>query len=526
MAEHNPLQRNPRNVFSHQLHTGQPSYETIAHVRRRLVSLCQREHLSSQDTDAVALTFSEIVTNLIKHPRQKARNIFVTLSATDKMIELDVADDSTPFDTFTERCAVARARPSAAESLREGGYGLHCILSLQTETSYVPMTKSADRLNHFIARRGKTRMDAYKPFFPDHRQKPLIFLVDDDNFSLQYNQTALEDEFEIVSFSSAAEALAAFPGLKPEIIVSDFYMPGMNGADLRMSLSKSQEGNLTPFVFLSGGDEKNMSYLSSLGIDDFLQKPTPPQRLKTVLHRLLHRSRQIKKIQTTDFNSKISSVFQPRLPKSHGEWSFALRHAERDAGGGDFLLYHFASTGINILLADVMGHGVEAKFFSYAYAGYLRGLFRMYGHAYSPSEVLSAMSRTVVDDALLESTLVTCLGLHIGLDGWVKIASAGHPPPLLSKSGTIQKIDVRGPLPGLMSQAKYEDTRIRMNPGDSLIIGTDGFFDAMPETPPETNTSTADALADRLWQLTEATPHPSPDDRTLAVLRFGGNHVA
>ena len=506
------------NGFHVLIESALTGYDSISEIREHIAQQAKTQGLHATDIGAIGMTISEILTNLLKHPTEKAQRIHLEIKTSGDYILIDIADDSTPFTSFDQKYHEARDKKAVHDSLREGGYGLYCVLKMHSDVSYIPKEKSSDHMNHFHAKRKKFKAKTLEDRTGNlHNIK--VFIVDDDRFALEMTKTALENYFNVYAFNSAEKAYAAFNTEAPDIIISDFYMPGMNGEEFRKALSKSDIGNLTPFVFLSGGDEKKLSYLSQLGIDDFLKKPADPEKLRLLIQRLVLRSRQIKQNHAGAFEKKISNILRPQLPHDYGPWSIALRNHMHTAGGGDFVLYSFSDHAMNILLSDVMGHGLEAKFFSYAFAGYLRSLYRMKSYESSPAQILNGLSKGTIDDELLESTVMTCLALRINNNGRVHIASAGHPPPLHLRKNALEKISVQGPLPGLSLNAHYHETTVTLTPGESIIFGTDGFLDHNPIlfNPELTQHPDAEPIADHLWQNVEGA-----DDRTLIVLTYGG----
>ena len=60
--------------------------------------------------------------------------------------------------------------------------------------------------------------------------------------------------------------------------------------------------------------------------------------------------------------------------------------------------------------------------------------------------------------------------------------NAGHNPPLVIGSGGVRRLERGGPIVGLFEGATYEEERLRLTPGDWLIIFSDGISEAMSAT--------------------------------------------
>src|SRR5690606_32307532 len=131
----------------------------------------------------------------------------------------------------------------------------------------------------------------------------------------------------------------------------------------------------------------------------YLTKPVTAEKLSTTVSRLLTRHQQVGNALQSRFHKGLNALLRPHFPAQAQGWHLATRNSMAEAGGGDFTLFHQTSASFLGVLADVMGHGREAKFFAYAYAGYLRSLFRHTARAESaPADFLAQLSSAVADD--------------------------------------------------------------------------------------------------------------------------------
>lgn len=510
------------------------TYDNMHIIRKEVSDFFQLNHVSKEHINNLLLSLTEILTNLVKHPIRKADYIEIKVDISETQANLEVLDNSTPFANFNAKCEIALSMLHAAVTEAKCGYGLGCILTICKKPVYLPMNSSPDNLNHFkifqnICSTESTAINS-------KQRKKKIFLVDDDPISIQIHKRMLIDVYEIISFESAKDALAAFAHHKPDLIISDLIMPDMNGIELRKALTDTKEGDMTPFIFLSGySDHENSPYISHLGVDDFLCKPVSSERLNTVLTRLLHRSQQIRDSVQGQFHHDITELLKPSLPKKYGKWKFVTRHAVADAGGGDFILHQQTTENLVIVLADVMGHGRQAKFFSCVYAGYLHGLFHMHTKT-QDSCFLECLSQYMDGDPLLENMIMTCQCLKFFPEGYFKIASAGHPRPIHLRGNSSEMVNVSGPLLGLYKDSLYDIESINMKRGDKILFMTDGFLETFDQTGLATQkllkriqdapSSSASELADLLWRkfLQQQKEHPvHRDDATIIIAEYGGS---
>jgi sigma-B regulation protein RsbU (phosphoserine phosphatase) len=147
--------------------------------------------------------------------------------------------------------------------------------------------------------------------------------------------------------------------------------------------------------------------------------------------------------------------------------------------GGDF--YDFFQLGDNLLcfvIGDVSGKGVPAALFMAVSKTLIKSFAK---EDITPEEVLSHVNQELAaeNEACMFVTLFC--GLFDMKSGEVQYANAGHNPPLvIKKDGTIEWLPRgRSLVLGAIQGIRYESERIRLSPGDSLFLYTDGVTEAM-----------------------------------------------
>ncbi|MCA1713380.1 MAG: SpoIIE family protein phosphatase [Actinobacteria bacterium] len=143
--------------------------------------------------------------------------------------------------------------------------------------------------------------------------------------------------------------------------------------------------------------------------------------------------------------------------------------------GGDW--YQGVPVGDGVLLAmgDVMGHGMRSA----ARMGQLRAIvatLALEGHM--PGELLTRLAAS--SDVLLDLELATLLVAHYDVPTrTMTVASAGHPPPLLTVPGVEPSyVDVvPGPPIGTFP-GTYPEATVRIEPGATLVLYTDGLVES------------------------------------------------
>ncbi|MFH9088819.1 SpoIIE family protein phosphatase [Streptomyces sp. NPDC017673] len=143
--------------------------------------------------------------------------------------------------------------------------------------------------------------------------------------------------------------------------------------------------------------------------------------------------------------------------------------------GGDWYDVVEAGNGLALVIGDVQGHGVQAA----ATMGQLRSAVRAFALGdRPPDEVLSGTNHLLID--LDPGQFASCCYLRLDpATGRVRIARAGHPPPLLRcPDGRTRLLDVSGGVVlGVDPHARYPVTELWLEPDAILALYTDGLVE-------------------------------------------------
>jgi serine phosphatase RsbU (regulator of sigma subunit)/CheY-like chemotaxis protein/anti-sigma regulatory factor (Ser/Thr protein kinase) len=134
-----------------------------------------------------------------------------------------------------------------------------------------------------------------------------------------------------------------------------------------------------------------------------------------------------------------------------------------------------------VMIGDVVGHGVRAATTMSELRNALRA-FAVEGH--SPAAALHQLDR-LVHATLGPGMIATVLFLIIDASkGTLLISRAGHPPPALrTATGEIRFLETGGTLPlGIDDRVKADEAEYAVNPGDTLLLFTDGLVERRRES--------------------------------------------
>jgi phosphoserine phosphatase RsbU/P len=228
---------------------------------------------------------------------------------------------------------------------------------------------------------------------------------------------------------------------------------------------------------------------------------------------------------------RIQGALLPRLPGPEFGLDIAARVVSSRELSGD--LYDFMRYGPNdlgIALGDVSGKGSAAALYGAVAVGTLRSLGSQKPR---PANMLRALNG-FLGERLIEGRFMTlCFATWNRPRRRLRVANAGQEQPLLYHGGRCEKIPLTGFPLGIFEEATYDERTVILDPGDIVVIYSDGIGDAqnragdffgsarVAKMVAENPGLPADGLADRI--LVEADhfsggQHPS-DDRTLVVLK-------
>ncbi len=118
-----------------------------------------------------------------------------------------------------------------------------------------------------------------------------VLVVDDDPYLLNLLDLRLAEQgFDVMLASSAHEALTKVEDTKPDIVIADIMMPGMDGYELCACVRANEKLKNIPFIFLSAlADTQDKVKGLRLGADDYLTKPFEFHELLARIEILLDR---------------------------------------------------------------------------------------------------------------------------------------------------------------------------------------------------------------------------------------------
>jgi sigma-B regulation protein RsbU (phosphoserine phosphatase) len=321
--------------------------------------------------------------------------------------------------------------------------------------------------------------------------KSRILIVDDDTFICNILQRAFSNEgYEVSVANNVTDALELGRSFSPDIIVSDIMMPEIDGFTFRKMLLEDKKMKDIPFVFLTSTDsEAVMLEGFNYEIKDYILKTTNPKILTAKIGNIITstlKERRSSILELKEAANKVSiEVVPEKSPTYDGfkieQWNVPFK----DTPGGDFIDYCELDDGrLVVILGDVMGKKWGAWFFAFSFIGYLRSAVRLaldIAKDITAADILSEVNRAIFKDAKISEIFSTISVVLLDKKNRkLQYSGAGDLPMVYAyaSSGCVEKIISDGPLLGIFSQSEYSNFDVEMQPGDSVIIMTDGITDS------------------------------------------------
>lgn len=353
---------------------------------------------------------------------------------------------------------------------------------------------------------------------PDSGVIKRVLLVDDSRVQRRILSLSLKrDGYEVIEAESGQQALEICRETPPDLILSDWVMPGMTGLEFCREFRAMESETYGYFILLTSKSEKTeVAQGFAAGADDFLTKPVNGYELRariSAADRILHMQREL-----TDKNRVISETLdelqrvydsldndllaakklqQSLVPERFRDFDTAavslLLQSSGHVGGDLVGHYRISDTRIGLFSIDVSGHGISSALITARLAGYLSSSSPEQNVAMQvlpdgshrhlpPHEVVTRLNEITMDEMETEHYF-TMLLADVDLEtGRVVMAQAGHPHPLVQRAdGSIEQ-DGPGGLPvGLIADAEFSQFEVSLQPGDRLFMLSDGVTEC-PDT--------------------------------------------
>ena len=348
------------------------------------------------------------------------------------------------------------------------------------------------------------------------QKKYKILVVDDEPdlepLLLQRMRRAIRaGRYEFVFAGNGLEALQKLDQDEEiDMVLSDINMPQMDGLTL-LDQIPDVNPNIRSVIISAYGDMKNIRTAMNRGAFDFVTKPIDFKDLQVTIDRTLIHVEELKdalmardKLVTLqnelDVASSIQqSILPTELPRERDYQMFGSMKSARNVGGDFFDVVRLPDRRVGLAIADVSDKGVPAALFMMSTRTLLKGAAI---GAIEPGDVMSTENQLLCEDNEAAMFVTLLYAVYDPETGRLTYANGGHNPPLIVHKDSTSSLlpQTEGLALGLLPDYEYQQNTVTVEPGETLVLYTDGVTEAM-------NADEEEFGVERLQQIF-ADPHP------------------
>lgn len=313
--------------------------------------------------------------------------------------------------------------------------------------------------------------------------RPMTVLVVDDTLIGRATVSALVRRlgYRCIEASDGAAALQAFRSVRPDIVLMDVVMPGMDGLQATRELRRLCAGTWLPILLLSArSDDEDMIAGLEAGADDYLSKPIRRAILAACARQLALQADMNNYRAEQEAEIEFARGVIERQVKGKAVADSRVRYSviPTTLFSGDIVAVSRSHSGaLYALLADATGHGLAAAI---SVLPVLQVFFGMAAKNLSLGLMAGEINRHLMS-SLPVGRFVAASMVRLG-DGFGELWVGGTPEVLwLNKQGVVKERFASANLPlGIDADdpVNVPPRHFRWTPGDQLVMCSDGLLEA------------------------------------------------
>ncbi len=337
---------------------------------------------------------------------------------------------------------------------------------------------------------------------------PVILLVDDDEITRIGMAGRLKRlGYRVIEAVDGSAGLAAIRSHRPDLVILDWMMPGMDGPSVCEAIRADHELRSSQVVLMTAHDRpEQIAEGLSRGADDFLSKADSKQEVLARVQASLRSSALVREIEHTrddlDRSHKLLSAKQQELenelqsaaafvraqlpmpgipaPGIAMHWAYQPSLA---LGGDLFQVCSWGPDALGLYILDASGHGVSAALRAVGLMSFLRedNLVKAVG-SFDPGAIVNEANRRfpLSQDGDYFTLWVGRLDLS---SCTLTYATAGHGGAFLHAAAGESRWLASASLPlGFDPDSTFESARTQLQPHDRLYLLSDGIYEAPSTT--------------------------------------------
>jgi len=309
-----------------------------------------------------------------------------------------------------------------------------------------------------------------------------ILIVEDDPAILCGLRDNLEfEQHQVFTASDGETGYRALREHAPDLVILDLMLPKLNGYDL--CKRARGEGFHAPILMLSARSQEGDRVLGlDLGANDYVSKPFSLRELLARVRALLrheqdHRQDEERLSDELRMAQRVQKELFPRaLPPIQGLDYAAVCQPARGVSGDYYDFLPLGEGKLGLLLADVSGKGMSAALLGASLHASVRANAPAAGDR--TGEVLVRANTRLYETTTAERYATVFYGVYNAASRMLTYSNAGHNPPMLLRGGECIRLDSLTPPVGMIAELPARQKTIALEPGDWLLIYSDGIPEA------------------------------------------------
>ncbi len=310
----------------------------------------------------------------------------------------------------------------------------------------------------------------------------ILVVEDEPDIALGLQQDLVLEGYEVEVVGEGERALERADSSSFDLILLDVMLPGKDGFAVCRELRRS--GTRTPIIVLTAkGHEAEKVRGLELGADDYVTKPFSPVELRARIRSILrHRKEWLDEGLGLDHELRMAAEVQRRLfPQSRPPATtldyIGFCHPALLVGGDYYDYLVLPDDHLGLLVADASGKGASAALVMASLHGCLRAHAAQNGsHCDRVVRIANALLHEATDPGRYATVFYAAYGQRTRQLLYV---NAGHPAPIITRGDVVMELPSDCAPVGLFDTLVPVTRCVQLQPGDRLLIFSDGLTEAM-----------------------------------------------
>lgn len=327
----------------------------------------------------------------------------------------------------------------------------------------------------------------------------ILFVDDDIDILALVEMNLIADGFDVVCAVDGPEALAKANEDKPDLILLDIGLPGMDGYEVLERIKANPKLAGVPVIMLTAyaqPDEKIKGLRA--GVEDYITKPFETEELLLRVRNVLSRSKKAKYvnplmgamgdwfteegIEQLGIHLKTAAEIQHRLlpkdvPHPKGIEIASMLKSSMTVSGDFYDFIPLGNEQVGVAIADIKGKGVPAALLMVMIRTVLRIVCK---DEISPDAVLKRINDILAEDTAPDLFATMIYGIIDPNERTFTYCNAGHCYPIKvnSNKNKTELLQTGGMLLGIFGFAEFESDTVMLEKDDLVYFYTDGVTEA------------------------------------------------